>query len=505
MPAAPARCLVYVRISSDPTGEELGVTRQREDCLALAALRGWEVAAVHQDNDVSAYSGRVREGFDALLRDIAAGGIVAVVAWDLTRLTRNTKDRARLLEACVKARTTITLVRGAEIDPSTPTGSLLAGILGEISGFESAQKADRQRRAIRQAVEQGRRVGGRRPFGYEADGITVRQDEAEAIRAGYRDFLQGLPYGEIARRWNAAGLPSPQLTHGRRTPDGSRVGAGQPSPWRGDSVRGVLRNPRYAGLRGYAPAPEHGRRVIAADHRAVWPAIVEEETWRAALERSNLTAGKGHGAGTPRTTMLLTGVATCGACGGGIWGGARPGTPGYRCRLRPGHLQRAAGPIDTYVSEAVLEALGAPDAARFLEDRDRPDAEALRGRRLALTSRLETLAELVGDGAMDAATYRRQVTKVRQDLAAVEAEQAAAGSVDLLGPLVHADDVRAAWDSLGTTRQREVIRFLVDVTIFPPGRGRRAFDPRTVLLIWQPRTSVEVGATFRDLLPDSVG
>ncbi|MCY7290261.1 MAG: recombinase family protein, partial [Cryobacterium sp.] len=45
----------------------LGVERQREDCLQLARERGWEVVAEFADNDISAYSGRSRPGYRALL------------------------------------------------------------------------------------------------------------------------------------------------------------------------------------------------------------------------------------------------------------------------------------------------------------------------------------------------------------------------------------------------------------------------------------------------------
>jgi DNA invertase Pin-like site-specific DNA recombinase len=47
---------VYLRISSDPTGQQLGVTRQREDCLRLCTEKGW-TPTEYVDNDVSASSG----------------------------------------------------------------------------------------------------------------------------------------------------------------------------------------------------------------------------------------------------------------------------------------------------------------------------------------------------------------------------------------------------------------------------------------------------------------
>lgn len=58
---------LYLRQSRDFTGEELGITRQREDGVGLAARRDWTILATHTDNDISG-SGKVkRPGFDALL------------------------------------------------------------------------------------------------------------------------------------------------------------------------------------------------------------------------------------------------------------------------------------------------------------------------------------------------------------------------------------------------------------------------------------------------------
>lgn len=54
---------VYARISQDRSGDELGVTRQLEDCRAEAERRGWTVAEEYVDDDVSAFSGRKRPAY----------------------------------------------------------------------------------------------------------------------------------------------------------------------------------------------------------------------------------------------------------------------------------------------------------------------------------------------------------------------------------------------------------------------------------------------------------
>nr|MBA2695742.1 recombinase family protein [Actinomycetota bacterium] len=74
------RTSIYSRISRDRTGAGLGVAAQSADCRALAESLGWEVVGTHDDNDLSAYSGKPRPGYAALLDDVRAGRIDAVLA-----------------------------------------------------------------------------------------------------------------------------------------------------------------------------------------------------------------------------------------------------------------------------------------------------------------------------------------------------------------------------------------------------------------------------------------
>src|SRR6185295_19130271 len=81
------KAAVYLRMSSDPSGEQLGVARQREDCVRLCDAKGWEVAE-YVDNDTSATHGKPRPAYEKMLAAIRDGQLGAVVAWDLDRLHR---------------------------------------------------------------------------------------------------------------------------------------------------------------------------------------------------------------------------------------------------------------------------------------------------------------------------------------------------------------------------------------------------------------------------------
>ena len=97
------RAVVYCRISRDREGLELGVERQRADCLRLVEAKGWDL--VHDgdsdtftDNDISgAKDYTERAAFGRMIRAIEAGKVDAVVAYTQARIYR---DAAKFLEFC---------------------------------------------------------------------------------------------------------------------------------------------------------------------------------------------------------------------------------------------------------------------------------------------------------------------------------------------------------------------------------------------------------------------
>ncbi|MCA1696224.1 MAG: recombinase family protein, partial [Actinobacteria bacterium] len=85
------RAVLYLRQSVDRAGDELGVTRQRQDCERLAAERGWSIVATLSDNDTSASEGHRRK-FAELLRLIDSKAVDVVVVWAIDRLVRRLAD-----------------------------------------------------------------------------------------------------------------------------------------------------------------------------------------------------------------------------------------------------------------------------------------------------------------------------------------------------------------------------------------------------------------------------
>jgi DNA invertase Pin-like site-specific DNA recombinase len=460
---ADVRAIVYTRQSQDRTGAGLAVARQQEACERLCAERGWTVLQVISDNDLSASTGKARPGYRELLQLVDERAAEVVVVWHVDRLVRRLADLEDVIARCEAAGVRLATVSG-DVDLSTDAGRLVARILASVARGEVERKSARQQSAQAQAARQGRRVGGRRPFGFEQDGVTVRADEAAAIRSGYGDVLAGVPLAAVARDWNARGL-----TPGQARRDG------RPSSWRHDNVRACLLNPRNAGIRRH-----RGEEVGPA----VWPAIVPEETFRAVVGLIT-HPDRAHRPNAARA--LLSGIAVCGLCGTHVNGGrSRLDQRIYRCAVQAsGHVGRQAEVVDDFVSGVIVERLSRADARELLHAPVTVDTESIRQEAQSARVRLEQLAVEFADGVLTGAQLRAATERLRSRIAELEGKLADAGRVDVLGPLLTGTDVRKAWDDLGVDRQRMVVATLLQVRLLPVGRGRRTFDPSTVEIGWK--------------------
>lgn len=459
------RAGIYVRISEDRTGAGLGVERQMEDCAALAGRLGWQVQDSYVDNDCSAFSGKVRPEYRRLLHDVEAGRVDGVLAWHTDRLHRSPRELEEFVTLAESRKVATQTVMAGELDLSTPTGRMVARILGSVARQEVEHKADRTRRAHLQAAQQGRWRGGARPFGYESDGATIRDGEAEEVRRLYADLLNGRTLGALARDLNDRGVTS---TTGK--------------PWEFTTLRQMLLKPRNAGLSVYQG------EVIGLGR---WPALVSESTWRSVVDVLADPVRRMSATNAPR--WLMAGLATCGACGevvrsGSVVSNRATGAKRtvYRCRASgPGHVARTAEQVDAFVTAVVVERLSRPDAANLFSLDGGPDVAALEEQARGLRSRLEGLAELYADGALDQAQVTTATARLRGRLDDVGVTLAVQRRHPVARKLAGVDNVATAWGALDITERRQVVGLLLDVRLLPQGRRGNVFDPESVAIEWK--------------------
>ncbi|MGH9031637.1 MAG: recombinase family protein, partial [Acidimicrobiia bacterium] len=252
---AQVRTAVYCRISRDEAGDQLGVKRQEKDCQALVHAKGWTVAEVFIDDDISAYKAKRRPGYEAMLEGVRAGSFDAIVCWKLDRLTRSgIRGLTRLLDALDGAGAS--LVSATEtLDTSSAMGEGIAGLLASVAKSESEALSLRSRRKKDELAERGLPAGYSRSFGYVDNGMTVCEPEATELRRAAKLVLAGESLSSIARDWNTRGVLTPR----------------RQKQWGVNVVRRVLINPRNAGLR------VHRGEVVGP---AAWDAIISIDTHR---------------------------------------------------------------------------------------------------------------------------------------------------------------------------------------------------------------------------------
>ncbi len=444
------RCGLYARQSK---GDLDGIDRQLPRLKALATARGWTVIDQYLDDDVTASKPRGDEtGWKRMLDDATAGLIDTVIAVDIDRLLRSTRDLNTLIDHGLMAVTV-----DGEIDLSTADGEFRATMLAGVARFEVRRKGERQSRAQQQRAEKGRPAKGIRATGYTLQGEVV-EAEAEVVRRIFDRFTAGDTLRGIAADLERDGI---------RT----RRGGG----WSPSTVSSILRNARYAGRSVYK-----GADVGAA----IWPPLVSPAQFSAVAARLDDPRRKTRGEDTARR-HFGSGLYYC-TCGLRVRSssGMRNGAHRYTCRQ--GCFYRSGRPVDEFVLALIREWLGQPDLRDLLaQPVDQPRLKELTAERKDLgNQRLRAEADY-DDDLIDGRRYRTKIDKINARLAAIRAEEAKiVGRVGADSVFLHEDPV-AAFDASPLAIQRRVADTLMTITLHRGAHGRRAFDPESVRVDWR--------------------
>jgi site-specific DNA recombinase len=479
------RAAIYCRISLDRAGAGLGVARQQEDCRELAKQLGWPVAEVYVDNDVSAYSGKPRPAWQQLLGQVESGAVDAVLCWHVDRLTRSPRELEDVIDLADRHGLALATVTG-DIDLQSPTGRMVARLLGASARYESEHKGERQRRQIQQAAEAGHQVaGGRRPYGYALDRgtgrITATVDPVEGpiVSECARRVLAGESIASIVRDLNQRGV----LTS-----------AG--NPWNRTTLRRMLCSARISGRREHIPTDSYqGVRPLVGEivsTESDWPAIISAEQsdrLRALLTRPErcITTGGSR-------KHLLSGILHCARCGQPMVGRSSRGVLRYVCNRNPDGGKAACGrrfitaaPTDGRVQDYVVSALGSPELVARLRQREAPEPD-LHARIRADEDELEALAADHGKGEISRAEWKAaRVPIVARLDAARERLATSTRTTALEGFVGTLEEMGARWEWCNVSQRRAVVIAVLECVIVHPATvmGRNRIDPGRIEPRWR--------------------
>jgi DNA invertase Pin-like site-specific DNA recombinase len=374
--------VIYPRQSSPGQLRKNFRSTERQYGLAEEAQGlGWgqeRIVTLDQDLGVTGRfsDGRGREGYKELIARVCLGEVGAIFGLEASRLARSSAETQRLLEYCAL---TDTLVIDTDhvYDLRDPDDQLILGFKGQLTQAELHIMGFRLQGAKRHAAERGE-LRFPLPVGlvYDAEGSTII-DPDEEVKAAVADvfcaFRQtGSAYGVVG------------VFGGRRFPRRAYGGA-----WAGElrwgklthpRVRGILRNPAYAGA--YVFGRYRSRRVVRPDGtivtttselpRSEWPVLIPDHhqgyiSWEEYLDnQQRLSANHTRkGQRPPREgSALCQGIVRCGACARSMTTLHRGEGSYYECghsradhMNTPGCRSVKAAVVDELIARRLLEAL----------------------------------------------------------------------------------------------------------------------------------------------------
>jgi len=444
------RAVIYCRISKDRAGAGLGVERQRDDCQALADALGWTVVFVYEDNDISAYSGKPRPQYQAMLQALRDGEADAIIAWHTDRLHRSPIELETFISVCETHHVTVRTVQAGELDLSTPAGQMQARIVGAVARHEIDHARKRMISAHAQGAEKGR-AHGRLPWGYQAvvdpvSGSIINRvphpENAPLIREAVQRILAGETAYAVAKTFNERGISTPQ--------GGAR--------WHTGLVSTMVQSPTYAGFRSH-------KGVVT---KGTWEPIVTPEDHEKLVALLSSRSRVMHRGTEPK--YLLSGIAVCGVCGAVVHRNKSHGYDAYTCSANTRCVSRSLSKVDAAVEAAIVALCGG--LSRPVRQEADSETELAVREAEALRARLDGFITQAVDGSLSPATLQRIEADLLPKIAEAERRARPTSFVPALEELYgeHAAD---RWGQMPLLDRRTVVRHLVTVTILPAKKGTR--------------------------------
>ncbi len=478
----------YLRVSVDGSGRGRSVDEQHDDNERVAGELGWTLAEPYRDVDRSAsrYARKVREGYDQLTSDLAAGtfGASVLLLWESSRGSRKVSEWVTLIELCEKQHVRIHVTtHNRTYDPANGRDrrSLLEDSVD--SEYESSKISMRIKRASAATAAAGK-PHGRVPYGYR----RRYDDQTRQLIAQEPDPVQAPIIVELFERLREGhtlrGIAMDYAARGIVNKSGV--------PFSGEHLRSVALNVAYCGLRVHDPARVGNKlSATATTTTATWPPLVDRATFLAvqailsAPERLNHRPGKAR--------HLLSMIARCAVCGGRLAArtgrGRSPGDGEYQCHDK-GCVRIDKASVDALAESVMLAWLGRPDVYEsFAAGTDDDTAlAAVRDEVAELRARADELADAVAAGALSVTLAARSEPKIRAQIRSAETREAELSTPSVLrGLITPGEDVAAQWDAAPISTRREIARLLLSPNYIgemriqrSPTRGNRCPVERRV-------------------------
>lgn len=475
---------IYARVSkARPSKRQRGDARELSTpgqvaaCRAVLAERGLAEGEAHIDPGRSAWNPKVkRPAWDALMSRLEAGTSGGVIVFDLERFSRQPEDGERLIKAA--ARGLAVLDSESDYDLRTPNGKKAFRDAMTAAAYYSDRGSTKVQRGLKQRAMDGEPLGSVRPFGFEADKVTIRESEAAVLRELTARVLAGETQEALINDLHARGIVT---------------SAG--NAFRVNNLRALLTRERNCG-RIIHTDQETG--VTSVVGKLPGPPIVSEDDFdRVCAVYASRRRGRPN---SPH--YVCSALAVCAKCGTPLYGRLRsdllPYPDGAPRRHYWCHNPVLGGCARTLIDQRALDECAGELVAEIMADRRNADAIETAARELASEAgRLDAeigdaeavalaLADRLGRGELTLARYDVAMAPLDKRLARLRSERAGLGEAGQgEAPAEEASRAqwRQRWQDAGAAERRNLLTTALRgrrLVVAPAGRGSGSADPADV-------------------------
>ncbi len=327
------RAAIYVRLSVEDTHTRSSSIETQQLIIARFLEQNPDIGVyqTYIDNGASGMNFH-RSGFQQMLADIEAGVVNCVIVKDLSRLGRNTIDTGYYIEQYFRIRNIRFIAVNENFDTAAAEDSHsgiiipLRNMINEAYALDIGRKIKAQQR---QAMKDGKYIGGRTPYGYVKDSndchqLVIDPIASLTVRQIFTWASEGVGVNSIAVRLNEAGCIPPSYYKreiGEITND-NLLGNGR---WQTRTVNKILHSRVYIGdlAQGRTKSIEHRQikvpesewTVVQNTHEAIISRELFEKV-QTILEKTSAHAKEL--TVKPYTPNILKGKIFCEDCGGNL-------------------------------------------------------------------------------------------------------------------------------------------------------------------------------------------
>lgn len=324
---------LYIRLSVEfkgKRGDSLETQRQIMEAY-IALCPDIEIAGIYTDNGTT---GRTfeRPAFQQMLHDVEAGKINCIVVKDLSRLGRNTIDTGYYIEKYFPLHGVRFISVNDQFDSENSENSgshLIVPLKNMMNEMHVADISRKVRSQQRQAMQEGKFMGSRPPYGYLKDPqdchkLVVNPDTAPVVRQIFQWAAEGVSKNQIALNLNERGILSPgfYLASIGLISNKKLMGSGV---WQTRTLDVIFHDEVYVGdmVQGKKRYTAHKATPVKPDEwiivRNTHEAIISRELFEQVQKVRDEMAHK-YTCSTkrPYSENILKGKIFCGGCGGSL-------------------------------------------------------------------------------------------------------------------------------------------------------------------------------------------